>query len=118
MKDPDPTFTWSRSDDLQGRLVADDTAVDEERPAPDLTGGLVNLRFFTAALRRSAWVWCLTAVLGLLIGSALYVKYPPAYHATATVLLGETPPRTPRSKCWTTRLWRRARRWRNAWSRN
>ena len=90
MTDPDPIFTWSRSDDLQGRLLADDTAVDDEPPALDLTGGLVNFRFFTAALRRSAWVWCLTGVLGLLIGSALYLKDPPAYHATATVLVAGT----------------------------
>jgi capsular polysaccharide biosynthesis protein len=95
VKDPDPIFTWSRGEDLQSRLLADDTAVDEERLAPDLTGGLVNLRFFSAALRRSAWVWCLTGVLGLLIGSALYVKYPPAYHATAMVLLGENPAQDP-----------------------
>jgi capsular polysaccharide biosynthesis protein len=87
-------FTWSRSDDLPG-LSADDAAVDEGRPIADLTGGLVNLRFFTAALRRSAWVWCLTGVFGLLIGSALYVKYPPAYHATASVLLVDDPTQTP-----------------------
>jgi capsular polysaccharide biosynthesis protein len=30
-------------------------------------------------------------VLGLLAGSALFVKYPPAYHATATVLLVDNP---------------------------
>ena len=94
MNDRDQMFTWSRSDDLQG-LLADDAAADEGRPVADLTGGLVNLRFFTAALRRSARVWCLTAVLGLLIGSALYVKYPPAYHATATVLLGDSPTENP-----------------------
>jgi capsular polysaccharide biosynthesis protein len=85
--DPDPIITWSSGEALPGRLWADDTTVDEERSAADLTGGLVNFGFFTAALRRSAWVWCLTAVLGLLIGSALYVKFPPAYHATTTVLL-------------------------------
>jgi capsular polysaccharide biosynthesis protein len=94
VNDRDQMFTWSRSDDLPG-LLADDAAVDEERPVADLTGGLVNLRFFTAALRRSAWVWCLTGVLGLLIGSALYVKYPPAYHASATVLLGDSPTQDP-----------------------
>lgn len=94
MNDRDQMFTWSRGDDLSG-LLADDAAVDEERPVADLTGGLVNLRFFTAALRRSAWVWCLTGVLGLLIGSALYVKYPPAYHATATILLGDSPTQDP-----------------------
>jgi capsular polysaccharide biosynthesis protein len=94
VNDRDQIFTWSRSDDLAG-LLADDAAADEQRPVADLTGGLVNLRFFTAALRRSAWVWCLTGVLGLLIGSALYVKYPPAYHATATVLLGDSPAQDP-----------------------
>jgi capsular polysaccharide biosynthesis protein len=95
VNDRDQMFTWSRGDELQGRLLADDTAVDEVRPAADLTGGLVNLRFFTAALRRSAWVWCLTALLGLLIGSALYVKYPPAYHASATVLVADSPTEDP-----------------------
>jgi capsular polysaccharide biosynthesis protein len=93
VNDRDQMFTWSRSDDLPG-LLADDAA-DEGRPVADLTGGLVNLRFFTAALRRSAWVWCLTGVFGLLIGSALYVKDPPAYHATATVLLGDSPAQDP-----------------------
>jgi capsular polysaccharide biosynthesis protein len=87
VNDPDQRITWSLGEELPGRVWADDTPVNEERPGHDLTGGLVNLGFFTAALRRSAWVWCLTAVLGLLIGSALYVKYPPAYHATTTVLL-------------------------------
>lgn len=98
MNDPDQSFRWSHTDELPGGPWADDTAVDEERSAADLAGGLVNLRFFTAALRRSAWVWCLTAVLGLLIGSALYVKYPPAYHATATVLLGDDPSQNPNNE--------------------
>jgi len=87
VNDPDQRITWSLGEELPGRGWADNTPGNEERPGHDLTGGLVNLGFFTAALRRSAWVWCLTAVLGLLIGSALYVKYPPAYHATTTVLL-------------------------------
>ena len=88
MNDPDRTITWARGQDLLGRPWADDTTADEERSAADLTaGGLVNLGFFTAALRRKARVWCLTAVVGLVIGSGLYLKFPPAYHATATVLL-------------------------------
>ena len=84
--DPDQTIIWSREDDLQDPPWTDDNTVDE-RSAVGPTGGLVNLAFFTAALRRKAWVWCLTAVVGLIIGTGLYVKYPPAYHATATVLL-------------------------------
>ena len=88
MNDPDQAVIWSHGDDLSERLWAyNGTTVDEERSAADLSGGLVNLGFFTAALRRSAWVWCLTAVVGLVIGAGLYVKYPPAYHATTTVLL-------------------------------
>lgn len=96
MNDPDHMITWGRGDHLSGRLWADDdVTIDEERSAPDLSGGLVNLRFFTAALRRSTWVWCLTGVLGLLIGSALYLRYPPAYHATATVLLVDNQSQNP-----------------------
>jgi hypothetical protein len=88
MSEQDQIVSWFRGDEPRGRMWGDDEApAGEEHTPADLTGGLVNLGFFTAALRRSAWVWCLTAVLGLLIGSALYVKYPPAYHASATVLL-------------------------------
>jgi capsular polysaccharide biosynthesis protein len=92
VNDPDQTVTWYRNDGLAENLWSyDETPAGGERPAPDLSGGLVHLGFFTAALRRSAWIWCLTAVIGLLAGSALFVKYPPAYHATATVLLVDNP---------------------------
>jgi capsular polysaccharide biosynthesis protein len=88
VNDPDRTISWSRGDDLLGRLWAEDTAGDGERLAADPTvRGLVSLGFLTAALRRKAWVWCLTAVLGVVIGSGLYLKFPPAYHATTTVLI-------------------------------
>ena len=80
-------ITWSRGDGLPDCLWAGNTASDEERSAAALTGGLANLGFFTAVLRRKARVWCLTAVIGLVIGTGLYVKFPPAYHATTTVLL-------------------------------
>jgi capsular polysaccharide biosynthesis protein len=88
VNDRDQIATWYNGDEPRGRLLTDDDAGAADDPSgPDLTGGLVNLGFFGAALRRGAWVWCLTAVLGLLLGSALYVKYPPAYHANTTVLL-------------------------------
>jgi len=88
VNDPGRTTTWSRRDDLLGRVWADDITVDEERSAAEPTAGaLVSLGFFTGTLRRRAWVWCLAAILGLVIGCGLYLKYPPAYHATATVLL-------------------------------
>jgi capsular polysaccharide biosynthesis protein len=87
VNDPDQLVTWSRGDGLPDRLWAGNTAPDEERSAAALIGGLANLGFFTAVLRRKTRVWCLTAVVGLVIGTGLYVKFPPAYHATATVLL-------------------------------
>lgn len=96
MKDPDQIANWFRGDEPTGRLWAyDDPQPDVERSAADLTGGLVNFGFFLTALRRSAWVWCLTAVLGFLIGAALYVKYPPAYDATTTVLLVDNSTQNP-----------------------
>src|SRR5262249_32051468 len=78
---------WSRGDGRSDRPWAGDTAIDEGRSAAALTGGLANFGFFAAVLRRRARVWCLTAVIGLVIGTGLYLKFPPAYHATATVLL-------------------------------
>src|SRR5207244_1306089 len=82
------TVTWFRRDGLQERLSDyEELPANEERSAADLTGGLVTIGFFVSALRRSARVWCLAAVAGLLIGSALYFKFPPAYHAATTVLL-------------------------------
>lgn len=91
MNDPDQLITWSRGDGLPDRLWAGNTGEDGERSAAALTGGLANLGFFAAVLRRKARVWCLTAVLGLVIGTGLYVKFPPAYHASATVLLAYSP---------------------------
>ena len=98
MNDPDPMLTRSNgmNDDLPERLWGiDDLAAIEDRPSGGMPGGLVSMAFITAALKRRAWLWCLTGVLGLLIGSGLYLKYPPAYHASATVLLVDNPNQDP-----------------------
>ena len=87
MNDPDQLITWSRGDGLPDRLWAGNTGEDGARSTAALTGGLTNLGFFAAVLRRKARVWCLTAVLGLAIGTGLYVKFPPAYHAATTVFV-------------------------------
>ena len=66
MNDPDQTdYLVPRRWAARPPVGRGTLTVDEERSAADLTGGLVNLGFFTAALRRSARVWCLTAVVGL-----------------------------------------------------
>jgi capsular polysaccharide biosynthesis protein len=89
-------ITWSsRGNGLPDRLWTGNNTGDGERSAADPTAGLANLGFLTAALRRRARVWCLTAVLGLVVGTGLYVKFPPAYHASATVLLAYSPNANP-----------------------
>jgi capsular polysaccharide biosynthesis protein len=87
VNNPDQMITWSRSNGLPDRLWPGDTTADEERSAADLSGGLTNLGFLAAALRRKRRVWCVTAVLGLVIGTGLYLKFPPAHHASTAVLL-------------------------------
>lgn len=67
----------------------------QEFPAAELTGGYTSGAFIKAALRRRARFWCVTALVGLLIGLGLYVKLPPAYHATATLVLTNSPNENP-----------------------
>jgi capsular polysaccharide biosynthesis protein len=98
MTDPDPALGWSNGmrDDLPELLWDyDGLSAIEDRPAAGLPGGLVSLAFITAALKRRAWVWCLLAVLGLIVGSGLNFRYPPAYHAQASVLLVDNPNQDP-----------------------
>lgn len=98
MNDPDPMLAWPNGvgNGLPERLWGyEDLAAVGDRSAADMSGGLVSLAFITAALKRRAWLWCLTALLGLLVGSALYMKDPPAYHATAEVLLVDSPNQNP-----------------------
>jgi len=64
----------------------DDTAVVEDRSA-DFEPSLVSLGFLTAALRRSALLWCLVAVAGLLLGSSAYLATRDPYQASTTLLL-------------------------------
>ena len=60
-----------------------------------MTSGFTSLGFIKAALRRRAWLWCLLAVVGLLIGSALYKEFPPAYQASTSVLITDNPNQDP-----------------------
>ena len=82
-----------RQDDAGGpeRVRADDLATAGESEAGDLTTGLTSLRFIGAALRRRTWVWCATALAGMLIGLGLLAVVPPSYQASASVLLVNDP---------------------------
>ena len=90
MNDPDRVVAWSAGidDEIPAHLWGPGgLTADEDPSGGDVTGGLVNLAFIREALRRAAWLWCITALLGLVIGVGLYVTYPPAYHAQTSVLL-------------------------------
>jgi capsular polysaccharide biosynthesis protein len=94
VNDPDRTVAWSNGvgNEPPKRLWAyDGFPAVEEPPEADPTGHLVSLGFIKDALRRSAWIWCTTALAGLLIGLGLYVKFPAPYQASSTVLLKENP---------------------------
>ncbi len=62
----------------------DDGAADR---SADFANGLVSLGFIRAALRRGKRFWVGLAVLGLLVGLALWVTRPPISQASATLLI-------------------------------
>jgi capsular polysaccharide biosynthesis protein len=69
----------------------DDLAVDDDQQGVDPTAEFVSLPFIRQALKRRKRFWLTVGILGLVIGSALFVKFPPAYKATTTVLLKNGP---------------------------
>ncbi len=73
--------------DLPPRLwTYEDFTAAEAMPA-DFASGLVSLAFIRAAIRRSARLCCAAALAGLLIGIGAYLAFPPAYQASASVLI-------------------------------
>lgn len=93
MSDSDPMVTWplGMSNEMSARFSSYDDAVIDDRSPGDSAARLVSLGFIGAALRRGMRIWCGIAVVGVLIGSAVYLKFPPAYKATASVLLADKP---------------------------
>jgi capsular polysaccharide biosynthesis protein len=57
----------------------------------DTMARFVSLAFIRESLKRKAWLWCLTAVVGFIVGTGLFVKFPPAYQATAEVIVNDGP---------------------------
>jgi len=100
-RDQTAALSLSQSDDLPGHLWDfGEPNTDEDRSAADLaTGlsaadlatGLTSLGFIRAALRRSAWLWCFTAVFGMMAGFGALTALPPAHQASTTILLGDNP---------------------------
>jgi capsular polysaccharide biosynthesis protein len=73
------------------RLGAYDGFAASENRSADFVPGLVSLGFIKAAVRRSARFLFIMAIVGLLGGFGYYVKSPPSYQASASVLLTLSP---------------------------
>lgn len=83
-------------DDLLERFWAlDELSIPKGGSTIDVTTGLASLRFVWSALRRHGGLLIALTLLGLLVGTGLYVKFPPARHATTTVLLIDSPNQDP-----------------------
>ena len=54
--------------------------------AADLTAGPTMHRSIRTALRRRTWLWCTTAVVGLIVGLGLTVEHPLGYQASTSIL--------------------------------
>ncbi|MGO8726793.1 MAG: Wzz/FepE/Etk N-terminal domain-containing protein, partial [Streptosporangiaceae bacterium] len=82
----------SENGDLPGRLWAfDEFSTNEDSSTADLATGLISLGFIRAALRRRAWLWCAATAIGLLAGLGLFIKVPPAYQASTSLLITNYP---------------------------
>ena len=81
------TFRRPEDGDFRDRLTAfDGDAAFDDRDSPASTGpGLVSIGFLRSALRRRARFWGALAVVGLIIGLAVWK--PPMYSASTTVVV-------------------------------
>lgn len=80
------------ADDVRERLWAyeDFTAAEEHAPF-DMAGAFASLGFVRAAVRRRRRFWVLWAVIGMVVGLGIFVKYPVSYQATVTLIVKNNP---------------------------
>lgn len=92
----------SRSGDEPAWMWTDDDFTASPEFAPDLDANLAlgapSRPALGAAIRRRAWLWGATALLGLALGGAAFVLKPPPYKATTSVLLTQSPTEPPQDQ--------------------
>jgi capsular polysaccharide biosynthesis protein len=96
VNDPDRNIAWPTGNGTgqylpEGPWGLNDLTADGEPRAAEPAGGLVSLGFITAALKRRRRLWCATAAAGLLLSCGLYLKSPPTYQASTSLLLTPGP---------------------------
>jgi capsular polysaccharide biosynthesis protein len=104
LNDPDQTVSLPAVSDTglpQQIWAYEDISIPDERPsrehptedgpADEVTGKLVNLGFIRAALRRHVRFWLAAGLIGLIAGCGLYVKFPPAYQASTSLIIANDP---------------------------
>jgi capsular polysaccharide biosynthesis protein len=96
VNDPDRNIAWPGGNGTgqylpEGPWGLNDFTADGEPPVAGPAAGLVSLGFITAALRRRRRLWSATAAAGLLLGCGLYLKAPPLYQASTSLLLTTGP---------------------------
>jgi capsular polysaccharide biosynthesis protein len=90
------TLSATTSDDLRERLWAyEDLSTGQEHPPFNIAGSFASLGFIGMAVRRSKRMWGAVAVLGMIVGLALFVKYPVSYQATTSILIKDDPTQDP-----------------------
>ena len=98
--DPAVMFSVRQREDVNGRAwessdwTYDDVAALDDAAVGDLATGLTSLGFIRASLRRRARIWCSLAVIGLIAGIGIFVKFPATHQAQATILLANSPSMT------------------------
>lgn len=80
---------------LLGQVWADDDVTAADDQLADYSAGLTSLGFIRAAIRRSVWFWGALAIIGVLLGTGLYLKSPPLSQASTTLLLKVGPEAAP-----------------------
>jgi capsular polysaccharide biosynthesis protein len=69
---------------------------DEEADTTDAPASkLVALGDITAAIKRSKRIWCIAAVVGLLLGSVLFISTKPSYQVSVAILITNDPTQDP-----------------------
>ncbi len=84
------------ADEVRERLWAyEDFATADEHQPYNVTGSFASLGFIWAAIKRSRRFWLVWAVIGIVAGLGIYVKYPVSYVATVSVLVKNNPGQDP-----------------------